>query len=261
MIEIRDLWAGYGELDILRGFEINVESGTTNCIVGPNGAGKSTVLKALSGLLSPSMGSIVIDGVDVTGEPPSVVLRAGIAQVPQRNGLFAGLSVKENVLMGAYVIRSNRRALQSRYEQLCETFPILRARAHEPAGALSGGQRRMVEFARVMMLKPRVVLLDEPTLGLDPKSLSIISDSVAAMQREGVTILMVEQNVRFGLRLADHATVMSAGTVALAGTAEEIRDHPNLMSLFFGHAPAEVTNGDSDLRPTAQAAQPSRGPV
>lgn len=218
MIEIRDLWAGYGELDILRGFEINVESGTTNCIVGPNGAGKSTVLKALSGLLSPSMGSIVVDGVDVTGEPPSVVLRAGVAQVPQRNGLFAGLSVKENVLMGAYVIRSNRRALQTRYEQLCETFPILRARAHEPAGTLSGGQRRTVEFARVMMLKPRVVLLDEPTLGLDPKSLSIISDSVAAMQREGVTILMVEQNVRFGLRLADHATVMSGGTVALGGS-------------------------------------------
>jgi len=244
VIEVHGLWAGYGELDILRDFEIRVDAGTTHCIVGPNGAGKSTVLKTLSGLLKPRQGSIVVDGVDITGKSPTVVLQAGIAQVPQRNGLFAGLTVEDNVLMGAYVARRNRRALRNRYEQLCETFPILSARAHVPAGALSGGQRRMVEFARVMILEPRVVLLDEPTLGLDPKSLSLISDSVTALQDEGVTILMVEQNVRLGLRLSDHATVMSAGSVALAGTADEIRDHPELMSLFFGHAPAPHHEGE-----------------
>jgi ABC-type branched-subunit amino acid transport system ATPase component len=234
MIEIKDLVAGYGGLDILRGVDLSVDRGGITCIVGPNGAGKSTVLKAMSGILRPSAGSVIIEGADLTGRDAGAILRAGVAQVPQRNGLFTRLTVRQNVLMGGYVIRSRRKHLEGRYDALAETFPILATRPGVLAGTLSGGQRRMVEFARALMLEPAVVLLDEPTLGLDPASLAIIGDSVRAMIAAGTTILMVEQNVRFGLSVATHATVLTAGTVALSGTAAEIAAHPGLMDLFFG---------------------------
>ena len=234
MIEIKGLVAGYGGLDILRGVDLSVDRGGITCIVGPNGAGKSTVLKAMSGILRPSAGSVTIGGADLTGRDPEAILRAGVAQVPQRNGLFTRLTVRQNVLMGGYVIRSRRKHLEGRYDALAETFPILATRPGVLAGMLSGGQRRMVEFARALMLEPAVVLLDEPTLGLDPASLAIIGDSVRAMIVAGTTILMVEQNVRFGLSVATHAAVLTAGTVALSGTAAEIAAHPGLMDLFFG---------------------------
>jgi branched-chain amino acid transport system ATP-binding protein len=236
MIEIKGLVAGYGGLDILRGVDISVAPGGITCVVGPNGAGKSTVLKTVSGVLRPKAGSVAIDGTDLTGQDPEVMLRAGVAQVPQRNGLFTKLTVRQNVLLGAYVIRKRRRHIEARYDALAQTFPILATRPNAPAGALSGGQRRMVEFARALILEPKVVLLDEPTLGLDPASLAIISACVTAMTDAGTTILMVEQNVRFGLSMATHATVLTAGTVALHGTAGEIAAHPGLMNLFFGDA-------------------------
>jgi branched-chain amino acid transport system ATP-binding protein len=252
MIEISGLVAGYGGLDILRGVDISVARGGITCVVGPNGAGKSTVLKAVSGVLRPKAGSVTIDGTDLTGQPPEAVLRAGVAQVPQRNGLFTRLTVRQNVLMGAYVIRRRRKQVEARYDELAQTFPVLAARPGALAGTLSGGQRRMVEFARALMLEPAVVLLDEPTLGLDPASLAIIGDSVRAMTAAGTTILMVEQNVRFGLSLATHATVLTAGTVALSGTAAEIAAHPDLMDLFFGDAHAGLPR-------VGQQSTPARG--
>jgi branched-chain amino acid transport system ATP-binding protein len=244
MIAVSDLWAGYGGLDILRGVELHVDRGTINCIVGPNGAGKSTVLKTVSGLLTPRQGSISIDARDITGRAPTEILRAGVVQVPQRNGLFAGLTVRQNVLMGGYTIRRQRRRLERRYDELADLFPPLAQRPEVRAGALSGGQRRMVEFARAMMLEPDVVLLDEPTLGLDPRSLQVIGDSIGTMREAGTTILLVEQNVRFGLDLADIATVMNAGRVVLSGRAAELIDQPQLMDVFFGarmdKSPAET---------------------
>ncbi len=249
MITIDGLWAGYGGLDILRGVDLHVDEGAITCIVGPNGAGKSTVLKAMTGILPPRSGSVVIGGTDLTGKPADAILREGVACVPQRHGLFTRLSVRQNVLMGAYVIRRRRKHIEARYQQLAQMFPLLAERPGVPAGSLSGGQRRMVEFARALMLEPRVVLLDEPTLGLDPRSLAIISGSIVAMNEAGATVLMVEQNVRFGLSLAQHATVMSAGTVALAGPAEKIANHPDLMGLFFGAAKQH----------TRTAGEPQRG--
>jgi branched-chain amino acid transport system ATP-binding protein len=250
MIEISGLSAGYGGVDILREVDLNVAEGSINCIVGPNGAGKSTVLKTISGLLTPRLGSVVVGGVDLTRQSPAAILRAGVVQVPQRHGLFARLTVRQNVLMGAYVIRRRRKHLERRYEELAELFRPLADRADELAGALSGGQRRMVEFARAMMLEPKVVLLDEPTLGLDPKSLAVIRDSILTMHRAGTTILMVEQNVRFGLTLADQGTVMSAGRVALTGAATEVAEHPRLMDIFFGAS-----------REDAETAMPAVDPI
>ncbi|SEP37824.1 ABC transporter ATP-binding protein [Amycolatopsis saalfeldensis] len=236
MIHIEGLWAGYGGLDILRGVDLLVEQGSITCIVGPNGAGKSTVLKTISGLLRPRRGSIAVDGAELAGTSPATVLRAGVVQVPQKNALFAKLTVRDNVLMGGYIHRKRRKDLERRYDQLAGQFPILGERPDAPAGSLSGGQRRTVEFARAMMLEPKVVLLDEPTLGLDPLSLATIRDSVRALHSGGATVLMVEQNVRFGLALADRATVLSAGRVVLTGTAAQIRDEPDLMDVFFGAA-------------------------
>ena len=254
MIEIRGLWGGYGGPDILRDVDLDVAEGSISCIVGPNGAGKSTVLKAISGLLAPRLGSIVVAGVDLTHQTPAAILRAGVVQVPQRHGLFAGLTVRQNVLMGAYVIRRRRKHLEQRYDELAELFPPLANRPNVLGGSLSGGQRRMVEFARAMMLEPNVVLLDEPTLGLDPHSLAIIRDSVLTMNRAGTTILMVEQNVRFGLTIADRATVMSAGSVALTGTAAEIADHPRLMDIFFGASQQD----EATAMPARQSADAAR---
>jgi ABC-type branched-subunit amino acid transport system ATPase component len=240
VITIEGLWAGYGGLDILRGVDLQVDTGTITCIVGPNGAGKSTVLKTISGLLAPRTGSIVVDGVDLSGRSPRTVLQAGVVQVPQRHGLFAKLTVRRNVEMGAYIHRRDRRRISARYEQLAQMFPLLADRPQVLAGSLSGGQRRIVEFARAMMLDPTVVLLDEPTLGLDPVSLTTIQDSIRTMNGDGITVLMVEQNVRFGLSLADRATVMSAGRVAVSGPAQEVAAAPDLMDVFFGAA----THGD-----------------
>jgi len=244
MIHIEGLWAGYGGLDILRGVDLRVEPGSITCVVGPNGAGKSTMLKTMSGLLRSRTGAIAVDGVDLVGESPAAILRAGVVQVPQRHGVFAKLTVRDNVLMGAYIHRRRRRRLEQRYDELAERFPLLGDRPDASGGSLSGGQRRTVEFARAMMLDPKVVLLDEPTLGLDPSSLAVIRDSVRALHAAGVTVLMVEQNVRFGLELADRAIVMSAGRVALAGTAGEIRDKPDLMDVFFGTARRAKSTGD-----------------
>lgn len=237
MIEIEALWSGYGGVDILRGVELSVGEGDVSCIVGPNGAGKSTVLKTISGLLAPRRGRIVVDGTDHAGRTPVAILRAGIVQVPQRGGLFTGLTVRQNVLMGGYLVRRQRRRLERRYDELAERFPPLANRPNVPAGALSGGQRRMVEFARAMMLEPRVVLLDEPTLGLDPSSVTVIRSSIETMKSAGTTILMVEQNVRFGMSLADQAVVMSAGRVTLNGKASELAEQPRLMEVFFAADP------------------------
>lgn len=245
MISIEGVFGGYGGLDILSDFHVDVPAGTINCIVGPNGAGKSTVLKTVSGVLRPRMGSVMVDGKDLVGLSPTEILRHGITQVPQRHGLFSGLSVKNNVLMGSHVARKGRRRIEDRYAELAALFPIIADRATERAGSLSGGQRRMVEFARAMMLDPKVVLLDEPTLGLDPLSRTVIFDATKRMNAAGTTILMVEQNVRFGLSLAHEVTVMSAGSVVLSGTAADIEAHPDLMGLFFGIAPTEAVQVDS----------------
>ncbi|MFD6698214.1 MULTISPECIES: ABC transporter ATP-binding protein [unclassified Microbacterium] len=241
MIEIEGLRAGYGSLDILRGVDLRVRPGTVSCIIGPNGAGKSTVLKTISGLLRASAGRILVDGADVTELAPKELLRAGIAQVPQRHGLFPTLTVRQNVELGAYALGLSRREVAGRYDELATSFPQLSTRPNIPASLLSGGQRRTVEFARALIIRPRVVLLDEPTLGLDPHSLDLIDDSIRRMTASGVTVLMVEQNVRFGLGLADDAVLVSAGRVAVAGTASEMESDPNLMDWFFGDAVPEAS--------------------
>ena len=253
LIRLEGVYAGYGGGDVLQDLSLEVEAGSVTCIVGPNGAGKSTVFRVVSGLLVPRKGVVEFDRKEIGGRDPGEILRLGIVQVPQAQGLFPNLTVRENVLMGAYVLRGDGGLVRRRYEEVRAIFSIVREREAEKAGNLSGGQRRMVEFARSLMLDPKVVLLDEPSLGLDPKALKHVSDSIALMKETGKTILLVEQNVRFGLGLSTHGVVMESGRVLLVGGASDVLGNPEMADLFFGGSAA----GDGKRRVIPAAIGPS----
>ncbi len=232
-LSIQGVVAGYGQGDILRGVDLDVAPGTISCIIGPNGAGKSTVLKVVSGLLRPTKGLIRLDGEAITGRSPRAVLDHGVVHVPQERSLFPLMNVWDNVLMGGYILRG-RDAVHAKIEEIAERFPIVMERRHARAGSLSGGEQKIVEIARAMMLDPRVVLMDEPSMGLDPKARRGVFATIGELNRRGATIVLVEQNARSGLAIADQGAVMETGVVRITGGAADLLHDPEVARLYLG---------------------------
>jgi branched-chain amino acid transport system ATP-binding protein len=234
LLEIRDLYAGYGYGgDILQGVDLHVEHGNYICIIGPNGAGKSTLMRAIGGVIAPRRGEIVFEGQSIGGKRPDLIFRAGIVTVPQGRNTFADMTVWDNVLMGAYSITDARLA-RHRIEQVTELLPIVHEKRHMRAGLLSGGQQKQVELARAMVVEPKLLLLDEPTLGLEPRVARAVLDKVQRLSEAGTTIILVEQNARLGLAAAHDGCVMELGRVKLRGHGLSLLEDPEVARLYLG---------------------------
>lgn len=237
LLELEGVVAGYGYGDILRGTHLTVAEGCVTCVIGPNGAGKSTLLRVISGLLKPTHGAIRLRGQPVAGLRPKAVLAAGVVQVPQDRSLFPSMTVWENILMGGYILK-DRALLRERLDAVVTQFPLVAETRDKKAGALSGGQQRIVEFARAMVLDPALILLDEPSLGLDPRSRKLVFDTVRSLADGGRTVLMVEQNARSGLSVSQYGAVMDLGVVRLTGKAEQLLGNQEVGRLYLGASAA-----------------------
>jgi ABC-type branched-subunit amino acid transport system ATPase component len=239
LLELQNVVAGYGGSDVLKKVTLKVQDGSITCIVGPNGAGKSTVLRVISGLIKPRLGQVSFNGRPIGGMSPRQILSMGIVQVPQNHSLFPNISVRENVRLGAFIL-NDATLVEKRLHEVEELFPIVKQRAKDRAIDLSGGQQRLVEFARSLMLEPELILLDEPSMGLDPITLKQVFETVKLMQTTGRTILLVEQNVRAGLGVATQGVVMESGRVRLEGTDKEILGNPQIGHLYLGGTLSEA---------------------
>ena len=234
LLRVKGVVAGYGSGPaILNGSDLNVEPGKIHCIIGPNGAGKSTLLKAIVGILKPREGEITFEGETLNGLRPDQVLRRGIAFVPQERALFPKMSVRENLRMGGFIL-NDRVELQRRIDEVLERFPILKERADQHAGTMSGGQQQTLSMARAMLLWPKIVMLDEPSLGLAPKIVQEMFDIMKMLRDEGATILLVEQNAMMGLRNSDWGVVLDLGRTLFEGPAKEILTDPRIQELYLG---------------------------
>jgi branched-chain amino acid transport system ATP-binding protein len=235
LLRLDGVVAGYGRGDILRDLTLELEDGTVTCLVGPNGAGKSTVLKVLSGLLRARKGRVLFAGDDVTRRSPAQLLERGIVHVAQERSLFPLMTVWDNLLMGGHVL-SDRALVRTRAAAIAERFALVSDRRDERAGELSGGQQKLVEIARALMLEPKLILLDEPTMGLDPKARHLIFELVREVNEEGRTVLLVEQNARAGLAIAHRGAVLDTGRVALTGPGPQLLEDPRVAELYLGGA-------------------------
>jgi branched-chain amino acid transport system ATP-binding protein len=239
---VRGLRAGYGGAEVLRGIDLDAAPGTLTALVGANGAGKSTLLKCISGLVPPTSGTIRLAGRSIAGLPPADIVRCGIAHVPEGRQIFGRLTVADNLRLGAYsqLRQLTPAEVAARIDGVCEIFPVLSARLIEQASLLSGGQQQMLAIARGLMARPRLLLLDEPSLGLAPVLVGEISGVLRRLRETGVGLLLVEQNARLGLALADRAYVLETGRVVLSGTGKELLADPEVIHRYLGVAAARA---------------------
>jgi len=233
MLEARDVVAGYGNIEILHRVSVGVHEGKIACIVGPNGCGKSTLLKTIFGILRPTGGKISFMGEEISSLPPHMLLRRGMSLVLQRRSIFPLMTVLDNLKMGAYT-RKDKQEIEKRLEEVYHIFPILEKKKTQMAESMSGGQQRMLELGRAMMLKPKLMLLDEPSAGLAPVVTQGIFEKIKEMNDQGMTFAIVEQNVRIGLEMSDYAYVLELGRNRLEGPASEIIHDESLAKIYMG---------------------------
>lgn len=235
-LDVADVSAGYGAGDVLHDLTFTVAPGSITAIVGPNGAGKSTLLRTLYGLTTIRKGRVCLHGHDVTGWAPARLLGAGLAWVPQGRCNFPLMSVRENLEMGLYT-RHDGDARED-LQRMIERFPVLRAKTGLLAGNLSGGEQQILEMAMALLVRPRVIMLDEPSIGLAPRAVTEVFTAIGAIRAEGATVVIVEQNVRRVLEIADHAVVLDLGRKRFEGTGHAVLANPALAALYLGGAPA-----------------------
>ena len=232
MLELRDVVCRYGQVTAIKGVSLKVERGQLVALIGANGAGKSTTLRAISGLLSPSSGTIMFDGHDITKASARKILSLGIAHCPEGRHVFPYMTVEENLEMGSY-LRKDRKEVAADMERIFEQFPRIAERRQQQAGTLSGGEQQMLAIARALMSKPKLIMFDEPSLGLAPNIVERTFDIITGIRDTGTTVLMVEQNALAALEMCDHAYLLESGSLALSGKGSDLVDNPHVRSAYL----------------------------
>ncbi|MDM7850314.1 ABC transporter ATP-binding protein [Pseudochrobactrum kiredjianiae] len=233
MLELKQVFGGYGKMTILNGTSFRIEKGTITTVIGPNGAGKSTVFKAIFGLLNIRSGQVLLNGKDVTGQAPAKMLAHGVSYVPQGRNLFPMLSVKHNLEIGG-ISAPDQSRVAKRIDEVMEQFPMLKEKANQQAITLSGGQQKQLEIARALLLDPKLILIDEPSIGLSPQMVSETFRTLIHLRDEGVTILMIEQNAKAALAMSDDGLVLEQGQTRMHDKADALLADPRVGQLFLG---------------------------
>jgi branched-chain amino acid transport system ATP-binding protein len=235
LLELTRLEVAYGGIHAVKGIDLIVRQGELVCLIGANGAGKTTTLKGITGLQPVKAGKIVYDGADVTGKPAFQLVRKGLSMVPEGRGVFGALTIEENLAMGAYS-RRDRVAIKQDIERVFGLFPRLKERRKQTAGTLSGGEQQMLAMARAIMSRPKLLLLDEPSMGLAPLMVQKVFETILTIAAEGVTILLIEQNAKLALEVSHRGYVMESGTITLSGDARQLLSDPKVREAYLGEA-------------------------
>ena len=233
MLEIKDLEVYYGMIQAIKGVSFEVNQGEVIALIGANGAGKTTILHTITGLLSPKKGSVLFEGTDITKVPAHKIVSMGMAHVPEGRRVFSELSVLENLKMGAYT-RKNKAEVEEALQEVYKRFPRLEERKNQMAGTLSGGEQQMLAMGRALMSKPKIILMDEPSMGLSPILVNEIFDIIQAVSKSGTTVLLVEQNAKKALSIADRAYVLETGNITLEGNAKDLLENDSVKKAYLG---------------------------
>ena len=235
LLELKRLRVAYGGIQAVKGIDLHVAEGELVCLIGANGAGKTTTLRGISGLHPVKSGTIHYDGEDITGKPAFQLVRKGLSMVPEGRGVFGALTIEENLAMGAYA-RRDRAAIRRDIERVFGLFPRLKERHRQTAGTLSGGEQQMLAMARALMSRPKLLLLDEPSMGLAPLMVQKVFETVLTIASEGVTILLIEQNAKLALEVASRGYVMESGEITLHGEAKKLLSDPKVRAAYLGES-------------------------
>lgn len=233
MLEVKDLKVSYGMIQAIKGVSFEVNEGEVITLIGANGAGKTTILHTITGLLKPQSGSVMFEGKELTTTPAHKIVRMGMAHVPEGRRVFSGLTVLENLKMGAYT-RKDKSEFDASIEEIYKRFPRLEERKKQLAGTLSGGEQQMLAMGRALMSKPKIILMDEPSMGLSPLFVSEVFDIIQKISAEGTTVLLVEQNAKKALSIADRAYVLETGKIALTGKASDLINDDKIKKAYLG---------------------------